>query len=68
MITWASLKIGEYKTINDEVVSTERRSGYCLSTDTKPTGGRMANGSCLFEMDTGKIFLYDAEGAQWREF
>lgn len=40
--------------------------GYCLSTDTKPTG--VANGSCIIEMDTGKIYFFDAENGQWREF
>ena len=38
-----------------------------LSTDTpKPTTG-VANGSMFVEMDTGKIYLYDAEGETWRE-
>lgn len=40
--------------------------GACLSTDTKPTG--MANGSSLMEMDTGKVYMYDEEGEQWRAF
>lgn len=39
--------------------------GVCLSGDTKPEN--MANGSALIEMDTGKLFLYDASGHQWRE-
>lgn len=38
-----------------------------LSTDSKPTDG-IANGSMFVEMDTGKIYLYDADGATWREF
>lgn len=39
-----------------------------LSTDTpKPTDG-IANGSMFVEMDTGKIYLFDADGATWREF
>ncbi len=40
--------------------------GTCLSTDTKPTGGRIANGSILMEMDTGTLYLYDAENEEWR--
>ena len=38
--------------------------GACVSTDTKPEG--MANGSVLVEMDTGKVYMYDAEARQWR--
>lgn len=41
-------------------------SGDCLSTDTKPTTG-IANGSTLYEMDTGKSYKYDADNVQWRE-
>lgn len=36
----------------------------CLSTDTKPSA---PNGSECIEIDTGKIFLYDAEGGEWHE-
>lgn len=43
------------------------REGHCLSTDTKPTSG-IANGSCLIEMDTGKIFFFDQAGGAWVEF
>lgn len=41
--------------------------GVCLSTDDKPIGN-VENGSKLIEMDTGKIYLYDAENERWREF
>ena len=40
--------------------------GVCLSTDDKPTD--VANGSTLIEMDTKKVYFYDEEGSQWREF
>ena len=40
--------------------------GACLSSDTKPTG--VANGSTLMEMDTGKVFMFDEAGNQWRVF
>lgn len=40
--------------------------GECLSTDTKPTN--WANGSKLIEMDTSKLYLYDAANHTWREF
>ena len=39
----------------------------CLSTDTKPTE-HIANGSSLVEMDTGKVYFYDADNEQWLEF
>ena len=38
-----------------------------LSTDTKPTEN-ITNGSIFIEMDTGKIYFYDKENTQWREF
>ena len=40
---------------------------YGLSTDTvRPED--CANGSQFIEMDTGKVFFYDAENQQWIEF
>ena len=41
------------------------REGVCLSTDTKPTDWE--NGSTLLEMDTSKVFVYDAANSTWRE-
>lgn len=38
-----------------------------LSTDTKPTD-EIINGSIFIEMDTSKIYFYDLENEQWREF
>lgn len=38
---------------------------YGLSTDTKPTD--VFNGSAFYEMDTGKIYLFDAETKTWLE-
>ena len=38
-----------------------------LSTDNKPTTD-IANGSMYIEMNTGKVYFYDAEGEAWREF
>ena len=37
-----------------------------LSTDTKPTEG-IANGSCLIEMDTGKVFMFNETASEWVE-
>lgn len=56
------------------MVSINRRTLYgevfndvrCLSTDTKPTEG-VKNGSTLIEMDTGKGYLFDADGGTWRQ-
>lgn len=37
---------------------------YGLSTDTKPTGG-IANGSVYVEMNTSRLYVYDAASAAW---
>ena len=39
---------------------------YGLSTDDKPLG--VATGSLFIEVDTGKAFLYDEEGAAGSEW
>ena len=39
-----------------------------LSTDTKPTGMSVGNGWSFIEMDTGKVFFYNAEDEEWLEF
>ena len=39
---------------------------YGLSTDEKPE--RANNGSRYIEMDTDKMFLFDAEGSEWLEW
>jgi hypothetical protein len=50
-----------------EVVSVELRG---LSTDEKPTtlgeDKLIANGSVFIEMDTQKIFFFDAENEEWK--
>lgn len=41
-----------------------------LSTDTKPVednNTKVPNGSTFFEMDTGKLFMYDNEHDVWLE-
>lgn len=35
-----------------------------LSTDTKPLD--CGNGSIFFEMDTKKVYMFDAENSTWR--
>ena len=37
----------------------------CLSTDAKPIPA--PNGSDLLEMDTGKVYVFDAESKSWLE-
>lgn len=37
---------------------------HCLSSDTKPTNN-VPNGSIITEVDTGKVYAYDAENALW---
>lgn len=36
----------------------------CNSGDTKPTA---SNGSMLLEMDTQKVYVYDADNSTWVE-
>lgn len=37
-----------------------------LAADTKPSG--VYNGSAFIEMDTGKVYFYDAENDLWIAF
>ena len=39
-----------------------------LSGDSKPTDLSIGNGSMFIEMDTKKIYFYDAANTTWREF
>ena len=53
---------------NDDYISVELRG---LSTDTKPSelnGKKIDNGSVFIEIDTGKIYFYDLQNNQWKEF
>lgn len=36
-----------------------------LSTDTKPTN--VGNGSVFIEIDTGTVYMFDAQNKQWNE-
>lgn len=38
----------------------------CLSTDTKPTD-KIRNGSTLYEIDTGKGYVFDSDSKTWFE-
>ena len=37
-----------------------------ISTDTKPS--EVSNGSCFVEIDTSKVYFYNAEGDSWVEW
>ena len=39
--------------------------GVCLSSDSKPTGGNICNGSKLLELDTATLYIYDEENNTW---
>ena len=47
---------------------SESTTMFGLSTDTKPTGSGVVNGSAFIEMNTGKIYFFDAAGDQWLEW
>lgn len=41
-----------------------------ISTDEKPEkidGKDIANGTVFIEIDTGKLYMFDAENKQWKE-
>lgn len=44
----------------------KRAEFYGKSTDTKPMDG-VNNADIFYEMDTKKVFLFDAENKQWLE-
>ena len=45
---------------------SKRSEYYGKSTDTKPTNG-VLNADIFYEMDTKKIFLFDADDSAWLE-
>ena len=38
-----------------------------LSTDNKPTEN-VVNGSVFIEINTGKVYMFDGEQSEWKEF
>ena len=58
---------------NEEFITTEFRG---TSSDTKPITyidengdeRKVANGSVFIEMDTSKIYFFDYENQEWKEF
>ena len=49
-----------------EELSPVQSTFYGLSTDDKPA--QCCNGSCFIEMDTAKLYFYDAAGTTWTEW
>ena len=49
-------------------VGMHRREYYCLSADVSalPTGDGMYTGCTAYCVDTGDLYMYDAENEQWR--
>ncbi len=39
----------------------------CTSSDSKPTTN-MGNGDCAIEINTGKIYFFNAASSQWVEW
>ena len=53
-----------YRTGSAGRVSMDSADAVCLSTDEKPVDG-IANGSCLYEMDTSTFYFFDEENRRW---
>ena len=47
---------------------SENTTMFGLSTDTKPTGADVVNGSVFIEMNTGKIYFYSKTDTTWYEW
>lgn len=52
------------KLVGENVVEAQRFYG--LSSEEKPAAA--PNGSCFVEMDTSKLYFYNAAGAAWVEW
>lgn len=55
------VRVTDYKFLDTGVKYFEYAG---LSTDNKPTE-MVATGSVFLEVDTGDVYLYDEDGAQW---
>ena len=47
------------------IIGRSEKMYVCLSTDTKPASA--SNGSILYEMDTKKYYMFDADNEEWLE-
>ena len=68
MVTFHKHVLTEVATQANNMTATYYKEGTCLSTDEKPTGGDLYNGSKLDEIDTGKSYRYNAAGETWVEW
>ena len=50
--------------VNDNNVALLNQTYYGLSTDSKPTTG-VGNGSCFVEMNTNKVYFFNAAAGTW---
>ena len=62
-VTWITWKLVDETPDGEFLYYGE---GHCLSGDVKPTKN-IYNGSNLLEIDTGKVFVFDAANTLWRE-
>lgn len=68
MLTWRTWQVADNtRTAGGAIVLTHYGEGECISSDTKPTEG-IHNGSKLFEMDTGKVYMFDGAAKEWLEW
>lgn len=65
MITTTYAKFSHY-TAEGATVQTVTMFG--LYSDTKPTDVSIGNGSAFIEMDTGKVYFFDAANSEWKEW
>lgn len=53
---------------HDVVTGSKKYIEYAgLSGDSKPTGTEIATGSTYLEVDTGDVYAWDEEGAEWNK-
>ena len=65
MITTTYAKFSHY---NAEGVTVQIVTMMGLSTDSKPTDASIGNGSAFLEMNTSKLYFYDAASESWKEW
>ena len=56
--------VRHYTDTGGTIRSMDIVDGYCLSTDEKPVDG-IANGSWIYEIDTGMFYCFDEENRKW---
>lgn len=65
MVYW---NYAQLVTVNNDGSGCYYREGNALSTATKPTGADIYFGSKILEIDTGKVYSYDATTETWLEW